>query len=327
MDFLSIFDTTTAIIGKSRPFVLYHKPTSRCDCQCIFCDSWQHQSSKEDSLPTPQIIALLDNARAAGMTTYTLWGGEPLLVEDLPQLLLHAKRIGMRTVICTSGFHLDTRAREIASGVDVLLLSIEATGSRQDELRRKKGLFKNVVKGLNTYKKHTHGKIILWSNVGLHNRKLIRNIAEFADEQNIYVEFFPVALFSGYNEDLILDMDERREVFSMILNLKKEGLPVYNTKYGLNLMRSSRPFKCNTARISIFVCPDGKMYPCDPYLVSKKISYGDINDVDIKKIPDTDAYKKAVVQLARCKKCLLPCVSHTADSLFIQTIRRLINRF
>lgn len=279
---------------------------------------------KNDVLPTSKIISLLDNARTAGMTTYTLWGGEPLLAEDLPRWLVHAKKIGMRTIMCTSGFHLNARAEEVAPYIDMLLLSIEAVGSRQDEIRRKRGLFKNMVKGLNAFKRYTHGMITIWSNIGRYNREQVKKIAEFADEQNISVEFFPTTLFPGYNENMILDKDERQEVFSMILDFKKKGFPIYNTEYGLNLMRSSRTFKCNTARISIFVYPDGELYPCDPYLVSKKISYGDINDVDIKKIPHTDSYKKAVEKLTQCNKCLLPCVSHTADGLFLQTIRRLM---
>jgi MoaA/NifB/PqqE/SkfB family radical SAM enzyme len=324
MTLSNAYYTATAILGRPRPFVLYHKPTSRCDCKCVFCNSWQHQAQRYDVRPTSDIISLLNNARAGKITTYTLWGGEPLMVKDLPVWLQHAKKIGLRTIMCTSGFNLDVRAKEVAPFIDVLLLSIEATGSRHDKIRRKPGLFEKAFQGLDVFKKHSHGTIIIWCNIGRYNNKYIKDIARLAKEQNIYVEFFPAALFPGYNDDLILNKAEKMQVFSLILDLKKKGFPIHNTEYGLDLMRTARRFKCNTARISIFVVPDGTAFPCDPYLVSKEISYGDIRDLDIKKIPSTSSYRKAIEKLAHCNKCLLPCVSHAADNLFRQTVRRIV---
>jgi MoaA/NifB/PqqE/SkfB family radical SAM enzyme len=323
MTLSNAYYTATAVIGRPRPFVLYHKPTSRCDCRCIFCNSWQHQARESDILATSDIISLLNNARAAKLTTYTLWGGEPLLVDDLPIWLRHAKKIGMRTIMCTSGFHLDACAEDIAPFIDVLLLSIEATNTRHDEIRRRRGLFQNALQGLNRFKEHSRGTVTIWCNVGQYNKDQVENIARFADEQGVCVEFFPVTVFPGYNDDLVLDKEERQNVFSLVLRLKKKGLPISNTNYGLNLMRTSQPFICNTARISVFVNPDGKMYPCDPYMVSEDISYGDFREVDIKGIPCTRSYRKAVANLPQCNKCLLPCVSHAADDLFVQMLRRI----
>lgn len=51
--------TALAMIGPARPIILYHKPTSRCDCRCQFCDTWK-QPGNEEVLPSPKAISLLD---------------------------------------------------------------------------------------------------------------------------------------------------------------------------------------------------------------------------------------------------------------------------
>lgn len=313
-------------MGPPRPLILYHKPTSRCDCRCRFCDFWKHQAKEDDCLPAADVLDLIDNAGRAGMTFYTVWGGEPLLVESLPDFLDRARKNNMTSTVCTSGYRLKDRAREIAPLTDQLLLSLEAVGEKQDKLRGTPGLYKRLTEGLAEYKEHCSGEIILWSNLTRENADQVGPIARFAEEHGIGVEYFPAALYEGYNEDIVLDSNERDEVFREAMELKRQGLPVYNTMYALELMRSGRPFKCNLARLAVQVAPDGTMYPCEPRVIADPEPYGHISEVDLKDLPSLPVYARNVERLASCNACLLPCVANMSDSLFMQGARRLFNR-
>lgn len=323
----NILKTAGSVIGKSRPIVLYHKPTDRCECRCVFCNFWKKQPAENDVLPTENIISMLDNAREAGFAAYSLWGGEPLMVEPLPEYLQHAKKIGLRTIMCTAGSLLKERSPDVAPNVDHLLLSMEATGESLDKIRGYRGLFERVLSGLDEFKRHSDGEITIWCNVGRHNKEKLEDIAQFALEKDINVEFFPTFLFKNYNENLILNKDERFNVFSRALELKKEGFPILNNEYALKLMRDSCKYRCNMVQLSIHVIPDGSIYPCESRIVSDKYYYGNIKEVDLKDIKDSDRYKMAVKELSQCNKCLLPCVAQTADNLLFQGIRRLRSEF
>lgn len=318
--------TLTAMIGPARPIILYHKPTARCDCRCKFCDSWAHQPDGDDVLPSRRILALLDQAHAAGMTTYTVWGGEPLLAENLPDWLRHARGLGMETVVCTSGYKLAERASEIGPNIDRLLLSLEAVGDRQDKIRKTAGLFERVISGIGAFRKHGGGEITIWSNLTRENRDQVEEIARFARDQGVWVEFFPAALYPGYNDKIILDSNEREEVFDRVKEIKRQGYPVLNTGYALLLMRSGRPFKCNLARLAVQVFPDGTIYACEPRTIPDLSPYGTIDDIDLVSFASSKKYRRARLQLLSCNRCLLPCVANMADSLILQALRRTMGK-
>jgi MoaA/NifB/PqqE/SkfB family radical SAM enzyme len=319
-----IFRAARAILGAPRPLVLFHKPTARCDCRCRFCDSWVQQPEADDALPSERILALLDRAEAAGMNTYTVWGGEPFLVERLPEWLRHARGLGMETVVCTAGSRLSERAAETAPHVRRLLLSLEAVGEGQDRIRATPGLFGRIVSGLADYRRHGRGGITLWSNLCRENADQVEPIARFAKAERIDVEFFPAAPYPGYNERLILGAEERREVFGRAAELKRRGFPIRNTHYGLELMASGRAFRCNIPRLSVQVFPDGRVFACEPRVIPDLPAYGAIDQLDFSALPKSEAFRRRSRELMSCNRCLLPCVANVADSLLAQSARRFL---
>lgn len=325
MRFSTMIRTGWAVLTQARPIVLFHKPTARCDCRCRFCDSWVNQPEASDVLPTATILSLLDEARAAGMTGYTVWGGEPLLAPDLPQWLSHASRLGMQTVLCTSGTRLAERAAEIGPYLDRLLLSLEAVGERQDQVRGAPGLFARILAGLPEFQKNSRAQITLWSNLTRENQDQVEEIARFAAERKILVEFFPAAEYPGFNERLILSAEERDAIFNRIIDLKRRGYPILNTRYALELMQSGRSFQCNIARLSVQVMSDGQVFACEPRVIPGLKPYGRIGEIKLDRLAASPGYQETCRALDSCNRCLLPCVANVADSLLMQSFRKALN--
>jgi len=313
------------MLGTRRPVILYHKPTARCDCRCRFCDAWINQPAEEDVLPDSKIIRLIDQAERAGMTMYVVWGGEPLLVEALPGWLRRARNYGMRTVVCTSGSRLSERAAEIGPVTERLLLSLEGIGDKHDRIRGRPGLFKQIVRGLEEYKKHGH-EVIIWSNLNRENRDQVEEILRFASQYKIGVEFFPTARFEGYNEKIVLMGAEREDVFKRIKAAKRRGRPVLNTWHALELMASARPFVCHTPQLSVQVAADGNIHACDPRLVAGLQSFGHLDNLDLANLFATEKFRDERRKLQACNRCLLPCVADMADNLLFQVPRKALNR-
>ena len=98
-----------------KPVICNYYLTYRCNARCHFCAIWSDKSVPADLESSPETVAAnLDDARNAGVRIVDFTGGEPLLYEALPDVLAHAKRIGLRTTVTTNGIRYPGRAREIA---------------------------------------------------------------------------------------------------------------------------------------------------------------------------------------------------------------------
>ena len=63
------------------------------------------------------------------MAQVVVWGGEPLLRQDLPELLLAAREAGLFVTLITNGWHLRERWPELRGLVDALILSLDDAGA------------------------------------------------------------------------------------------------------------------------------------------------------------------------------------------------------
>ncbi len=130
------------------PFLLYLKPTARCNLRCKSCNRWQEESSVKDELSLSETILILEKFRKAGCVVFTLWGGEPTLRADLPEILCAAKKLGFRTSMCTNCLLLPKKAAAILPNLDVLLCSLDGYGKTHDEFRGVAGLFEKVCEAI-----------------------------------------------------------------------------------------------------------------------------------------------------------------------------------
>ena len=94
-----------------------------------------------DRLDTATVRWLYSEAGRAGMAQLVVWGGEPLLRQDLPELLLAARRAGLLITLITNGWSLGDRWGELRGLVDALILSLDDVGPAHDALRGLPGLF------------------------------------------------------------------------------------------------------------------------------------------------------------------------------------------
>jgi len=320
LNFSYFFRTGVSILRK-RQFILYHKPTTSCNCRCEFCDFWKNQNT-DAKVKTEDVIKMLEDGRRAGLTTYSLWGGEPLMVEDLGEWLMQAKKLGYKTSMCTSGYLLEERHREINGHIDIILLSLEDVYERQDKIRNTPGLFERVIRGLEKFAGDKRTKIKIWSHINKLNSLSSIDILKFAKRFDISVEFFPSNVFSDYNEEIIFSPEERHETFSRIMRLKKQGWPVNNSFEALKLMRGDRGYRCNMARNAIHVDADGNITPCETRFISGYSNYGNILSDSLSLIHKKELYEANILSLEKCRNCLFPCIAESANNIYLRAGKR-----
>nr|WP_237530616.1 radical SAM protein [Streptomyces sp. SID3212] len=128
--------------------MLYLQLLYRCNFECLHCfhgERLQHG----DAFTAEEAISLITLMRDQyGVEAVTLLGGEPFVYRDLAQVVQHAKQdLGLRVEICTNGYRIERRLREIAPNLDLLRVSLEGIGSTNDHIR-KTGSYQSALSAL-----------------------------------------------------------------------------------------------------------------------------------------------------------------------------------
>ncbi|RJO80222.1 radical SAM protein [Nocardia panacis] len=126
-----------AVTGIRRIRMLYLQLLYRCNFNCGHCFHGE-RLKHADAFTAEQARNLMRlMQRQHGTEAVTLLGGEPFVYKDLAHVVRYAKcTLGLAVEICTNGYRIGPRLREIAPCVDLLRISLEGIGNTNDLIRR-----------------------------------------------------------------------------------------------------------------------------------------------------------------------------------------------
>jgi radical SAM protein with 4Fe4S-binding SPASM domain len=131
------------------PIVVYNC-TARCNLRCLHCYSASDPTCEREQFTSEQAEAFLAQLPAANVPVVLFSGGEPLLREDLFELMAESRRLGLRTVISTNGTRIDadTAKRLADSELSYVGISLDGQEPFHDEFRQVKGSFRAALAGI-----------------------------------------------------------------------------------------------------------------------------------------------------------------------------------
>lgn len=305
MDLLKIYSS----ILKSRfythtPLALTHHITSRCNARCKICDLWKRNYEFQNDLSKDEIISMLNSARKAGIISYTVFGGEPLLRKEIPEILHYAKKLGMLTSLITNGCFLTEKCDSIIHNVDYLIVSLDSHDELHDEMRGLDNLLERAVAGI----KKCHGKtnILINSVITKLNLDKIEGLLELSKKLDVSITFEPMAVYDGYNNDLQPSPAEMKQAFDLIIKYKKSGYRVGNSYTYLKNFSNPRKYVCHAPKVYIKVDADGRIYSC------KGQSWGNITEREFADVFKDEKFKQFCATNETCNKCVESCVLETS---------------
>lgn len=139
-----------------KPIVVYNC-TPKCNLRCVHCYSNSDVSACGTVLTTAQAKAMIDSIAAFGCPVLLFSGGEPLLRDDLFDLMAYAREKNMRTVLSTNGTQItDEVAKELAAlGLSYAGISVDGPQEIHDRFRATDGAFQATLTGIENC--HRHG--------------------------------------------------------------------------------------------------------------------------------------------------------------------------
>ena len=261
-----------AVLGlePKRPLLFSYYVTHRCDLGCVYCSDGDGRRFKEDPIPelgtkdAKHLITLLSRS----CDTLDVTGGEPLLREDLEDLLLHARSVGMRTLLNTKGAALRERP-ELLRCINVLVLGIDALeeGALAKIIGRPAGAAKRILAGLDyalSKRRETGTKLALSVVASPGRLEGAEQLLQFALANGLGFHLSPEIRGTSVHPDL-RDNVEYRRLVDRVLLAKKCGAGVLGVVEYLEGIRDFRPFRCHPLLMPT-IRPDGRLYyPCLEY--------------------------------------------------------------
>jgi len=241
------------------PFYCSFKVIQRCDSRCDFCNVWKYPMP---DLPTEKVLRIIDNVADSSVLLLSLEGGEPLLRDDIGEILRYTRTKSLYVLFTTSGKLFDRRPmEEYARYIDFLHVSIDE-GHRNLELLERLPEFVSwgsivcaQIVVMREYLNDLERKIAMCHSAGA--KALVMPACHLND-----------------TDDFLPDLSAfRNEVFR--LKRKFPRTIITTDKY---LRTLDVPHSCNTA--SIIVDADGMLhYPCRT-LMEKSIDMSETSLVE-----------------------------------------------
>ena len=206
--------------GQGKPLWLSLEITYRCPLKCSWCNNpldFEDYTSRE--LSTEEWKRVLREARALGTLQLGFTGGEPLLRDDLEELVAYAVELGFYTNLITSGIGL-TEERLVAlkkAGLRQIQLSLQAIQPALTDALV--GARAHAMKLDVARRVKAHGfPMVLNMPIFRQNIDEIGAMAEFAGELGIeYVEFANIQYYNW----ALLNRDELMPTLEQVREAEK----------------------------------------------------------------------------------------------------------
>lgn len=222
--FLKNFDILY-LVGKINPprFVVWDS-TKRCNLDCIHCGS---EGDYKKELSTQEIKDILNQLAVSGVGNFQITGGEPLLREDIIEVLTYANKKGLNTSFATNGYHVDEdKAKSISeANVSLIQISIDGTKNVHNSIRKDTESFDKAVNAIKLLKDHSDSKISVATTVMPKN---IDNLAQLKCMLiSLNIDFWNIGIVMPVgkakdNSSLFLSKEQFSYLMNFVINSKKD---------------------------------------------------------------------------------------------------------
>jgi MoaA/NifB/PqqE/SkfB family radical SAM enzyme len=166
--------------------------TLRCNDTCEFCSVWQNKDYKKIAEKPYD----LSDLKKLDVSKLNITGGEPLLRDDLPQILKQAKEIGLEVSLTTNGILYNERAQWLDKTVDKLFFSLDYPFAEMHDRSRGIECFQIVIEGIKLAQKLGQRPIIKFT-MTRDSVQHLPDMVNLAESLNVCLYLNPVYDFYG----------------------------------------------------------------------------------------------------------------------------------
>ena len=269
--------------GKPQPVVANFAITPQCPCNCWHCSF--SDRSKKDVLSFDQLKKAISDVQDMGASVIGLTGGEPLLRDDLEDIIAAIDKRSM-PIFFTTGYNLTrTRVKNLKrAGLEIPVISLDHyTAEVHDAGRRKKGIFEHALNAIRLFQ--DEGFYVAVSFVPdkplVSDRGEIFKVIDFFKDIGINDMRLTSPILSGR---LTAKPEERlsSENINTIFDIQKKCTKTkgYPGVFAYDFFESEKYYGCGAGFNYMFIDSQGNVCPCDFTM----LSFGNILEKPIREI-------------------------------------------
>ena len=233
--------------------------TLRCDDSCEFCSIWrgtEYQDIKEAE--ASEIQHKFKELKIRGVKTLNITGGEPLLREELPEILKAARKYDFKIELTTNGILYAEKARSMSGLVDRLYFSLDYPIASEHDRSRGVDCFNLVISSIKLAKEMGENPIINFT-ITRDSVRFLPEMLELSEKLGVLLQLSPVYDFystQGFERATIDHIKYYARRKNVIVNLAALEF----VKSGGNRVIFPR---CQAVESTVTLLPDGsRVSPC-----------------------------------------------------------------
>jgi MoaA/NifB/PqqE/SkfB family radical SAM enzyme len=203
------------------------------------CPFWKRSSPDSSIEQEKAILKQVYNSGACGIA---FEGGEPLLRNDLVEILAFSRSLPLHTSLISNGTLLESRIDEIAPYINgVIYVSLDGLEKTHDAIRGVSGCFKKAIRGI----KVAAQKVPVTINTTIMGENLheIEDMVKLAKELDVRIS---VAIAHEYC-NATASAPAAKEIGAIAAKLaamKKKGYPLVNSISYFKVIAKEKNWKC-----------------------------------------------------------------------------------
>jgi MoaA/NifB/PqqE/SkfB family radical SAM enzyme len=252
-----------------RPLILTYFVTFRCNLECTYCEyannNFAHQFPELDTRDAREVLRICREGNPAVAFT----GGEPLVRDDIVQLVHYARELRYRPIsIFTNSLLLPDR-EELLNDVDYLQISLDTPDADlQDRLCGLPGIGDRIIRNIQHYaslQREKNFRLNINCVLSPETFGCVSELLRFAAETKVRLSILPQLDDQGQPPAFFRDPEVLRqyqEAIDTILSRKPSKDVVFDTVPFLQHLRELKSERCYPL-LTPRVFPDGTLrYPC-----------------------------------------------------------------
>lgn len=294
-----------------KPIFVQWLSTKNCNFNCKYCGT-NAGKIEEDELTTPEMLKLIDDLAILGCRRLSVTGGEPLLREDIFEILRYARYKGIRASIVSNGYFTEEYFIKLKK-IDLYVVSISIDGYRKkhDQIRRMNGSYERCLKSLDIYSRLKVPVVRVVTVVLEDNIKDIPKIINDIFRHGCTQLRLQLIMPEGRAKSRENSSNVVKKALRIIYNARKRGTNIFaadNFGYLGSLEKEVRShnFLCGCGWWTFTVMQNGDIMGC-PVTDYPELNEGNIRHTDIKEIwwDKFQRFRKTMLEDLPliCKRC------------------------
>jgi MoaA/NifB/PqqE/SkfB family radical SAM enzyme len=286
--------------------------TNHCNYRCRSCGVWR-EKNRQNEVSTEEVKAGLDALAKLGVVEIVLSGGNPLLRNDIDEIVRYASQRFITTIYDNGS--MASKKIDVLRNADFVAISLDTLNEeKNDYMRGVKGAYKKAIDAIE--KLHAEGV-----SVGVAPTISQLNLYEMEDFTRYFTDKGIPVWYAVYSHDYadhqlfgigkkndeleIIDKEAMVRLCDALIRMKKERNGIFITDKALNALKhlfltGERTWKCRALQNFLMINSQGQVSGCHLYEPVAAVT-------ELPELWNSSKFNALRMKYSACEKCTYVC--------------------